>query len=284
MAHDRLSPLDSSFLHIEDDVSHMHIGAICTFEGPAPSYDELLARMAGKLDLLPRFRQVVRQVPGDLGRPVWVDYGGFTLEYHVRHTALPSPGGDAALARLVGRVMSQQLDRGRPLWEMWMVEGLADGRWALISKTHHCMVDGVSGADMLAVVLDADRDAPVAPPAPWSPRPAPSPALLTAEALLQRAVSPVEQLRTLRAVTRAPRRALADGAQVARTLWAAAGVLGRPSPPTSLNGPLGPHRRWGTADATVEEVKAIRRGLGGTFNDVVLAAVTRGYRDLLVAR
>lgn len=284
MAFDRLSPLDASFLHIEDDVSHMHIGAVCIFEGPPPTYDELLATIAGKLPLVPRFRQVVRTVPAELGRPVWVDYPHFNLEYHLRQTALPSPGDQAALWRLVGRVMSQQLDRSKPLWEMWIVEGLSDDTWALISKTHHCMVDGVSGADMLAVVLDVERDAPVAAPDGWVAAPEPSGLRLAGEALTALLTRPFEQARVLRSATRVPRRALADTAQVARTLWAAAGVVSRPSPPTSLNGPLGPHRRWMTVDSSVADVKAIRRSLGGTFNDVVLAAITRGFRDLLLSR
>lgn len=284
MAYDRLSPLDASFLHIEDGVSHMHIGAVCVMDGPAPPYDELAARIRGKLHLVPRFRQVVRTVPGELGRPVWVDDQHLNLEYHLRQTALPSPGGAAALDRLVGRIMSQRLDRARPLWEMWIVEGLADGRWALVSKTHHCMVDGVSGADMLAVVLDVDPDAAPLRPEPWEPRRPPTGARLVGDALAGLATSPFEQVRLLRSATRVPRTVLAEGGQVVRSLWAAAGVLGRPSPPTSLNGPIGPHRRWAAADATVAEVKAVRRALGGTFNDVVLAATTRGFRDLLLAR
>ena len=284
MAYDRLSPLDASFLHIEDDVSHMHIGAVCVFEGPPPSYDEMLATVAGKLHLVPRFRQVVRTVPGELGRPVWVDYPHFNLEYHIRHTAIPSPGGQEALWRLVGRVMSQQLDRSKPLWEHWVVEGLEDGAWALISKTHHCMVDGVSGADMLAVVLDLEPDAPIQPPADWVPQPQPSALQLAAEAMQATLTSPFEQVRLLRSLTRVPRRAVTDTSQVVRSLWAAAGVIGRPAPLTSLNGPLGPHRRWMTVDSTVADVKAIRKALGGTFNDVVLAAISRGFRDLLLSR
>ncbi len=284
MSYDRLSPLDASFLHIEDDVSHMHIGAVCVFEGPPPTYDEMLATVAGKLHLVPRFRQVVQTVPGELGRPVWVDYPHFNLEYHIRQSALPSPGGEEALWRLVGRVMSQQLDRSKPLWEHWIVEGLEGDRWALISKTHHCMVDGVSGADMLAVVLDITPDAPTAPPREWVPQPQPSAFQLAADAVVSTVSSPFEQLRVLRSLTRVPRRAAADAGQVLRSLWAAAGAVGRSAPQTSLNGPLGPHRRWMTVDSSVADVKAVRQALGGTFNDVVLAAITRGFRDLLLSR
>ena len=280
----RLSPLDASFLHIEDDVSHMHLGAVCVFEGPAPAYDDMLALIGGKLHQVPRFRQVVRSVPAELGRPVWVDYPHFNLEYHVRHSALPSPGDEEALWRLVGRIMSQQLDRHKPLWEQWIIEGLKDDQWVLISKTHHCMVDGVSGADMLVAVLDVDPDATARPPEPWAPERQPSNLRLVTDAVAGLLASPIEQVRWARAATRVPRHTATQVAQVARSTWAALGVLGRPAEPTSLNGPLGPHRRWRTTDSTVADVKAVRRALGGSFNDVVLAAITRGYRDLLVSR
>ena len=153
-----MSPLDASFLHVEDDVSHMHIGSVGIFEGPAPSYDAVLAAVGAKLPLVPRYRQKVRFLPLALGRPVWVDDPHFKLEYHMRHTALPTPGGDDELRNLVGRVMSQPLDRARPLWEMWIAEGLDADRWALLSKVHHSMVDGVSGTDLINVLLDNERD------------------------------------------------------------------------------------------------------------------------------
>src|SRR4051812_38306465 len=154
MTVDRMSPLDASFLHVEDDVTHMHIASVALFEGPPPEFEAIAGMVRGKLPLVPRYRQVVRFVPYNLGRPVWVDDPHFNLDYHVRHTALPAPGGEAELRRLVGGVMGQQLDRAKPLWEIWVVEGLEDGGWALLSKTHHCMVDGVSGTDLLALVLD----------------------------------------------------------------------------------------------------------------------------------
>ena len=141
----RLSPQDASFLHLEDLVSHMHIGAVAILEGPPPPYDELAARVEANLQLAPRYRQKVHFVPLALGRPVWVDDPHFNLSYHLRCTALPAPGGDEQLRLLVGRVMSQQLDRHKPLWEMWMVEGLSEQRWVLLSKMHHAVVDGVSG-------------------------------------------------------------------------------------------------------------------------------------------
>ena len=166
---DRLSPLDVSFLHVEDEVTHMHLGSVGLFEGPPPTEDELLRAIEGKLHLAPRWRQRVRFVPLQAGRPVWVDDPHFNLRYHVRRTGLPSPGGDAELRRLVGRVMSRQLDRDRPLWELWVVEGLGDDRWAVISKLHHAMVDGVSGSNLITVLLDEERDPRRAQAPAWSP-------------------------------------------------------------------------------------------------------------------
>jgi diacylglycerol O-acyltransferase len=157
---ERMSPLDTSFLHIEDGVSHMHIASVGIFEGPEPPFQDIVAMIEGKLPLVPRYRQIVRTVPLELGRAVWVDDPHFNIDYHLRHTALPSPGGEAELRKLVGRVMSQQLDRSKPLWEIWVVEGLEDGRWAMVSKVHHAMVDGISGTDLLAVTMDITPTTP----------------------------------------------------------------------------------------------------------------------------
>ena len=156
---ERMSTLDAEFLHLEDGIGHMHIGAVCVFGDPPPSFDEVAAMIAAKLHLIPRYRQRVRSVPFELGRPVWVDDPHFNLEYHLRHTALPAPGDDAAFCRLMGRIMSQPLDRDRPLWETWLVEGLEGGRWALVFKIHHCMVDGIAGIELLRVMLDLEADA-----------------------------------------------------------------------------------------------------------------------------
>src|ERR1700723_2507150 len=162
-----LSPLDASFLHIEDAVTHMHIGSVGIFEGPVPAAGVVQDAIAARLHEGPRYRQKVRFVPLALGRPTWVDDPHFNLGYHIRRTALPAPGGDQELRNLVGRVMSQQLDRNKPLWEMWVVDGLDDGRWALVSKTHHAMVDGVSATDLLSVILSSDREAPPAATNNW---------------------------------------------------------------------------------------------------------------------
>ena len=283
MSTDRLSPLDASFLHIEDGVSHMHIASIGVFEGPSPGHEAVARMIAGKLPLVPRYRQVVRFVPLQLGRPVWVDDEHFNIDYHVRHTALPAPGGDDQLRRLVGRVMSQPLDRSKPLWEVWVVEGLEDGQWAVISKTHHAIVDGVSGVDLLAVVMDISPEPSAGVPDTWSPDPAPSDAALLAEALVGMARSPYEQLRAVRASTRVPRQAARALAEVLGGALALRGIV-RPTPPSSLNGSLGPHRRYAWAAASVDDIKRVRKTLGGSFNDVVLAAITRGFRELLLSR
>ncbi len=283
MSVERLSPLDSSFLHIEDDVSHMHIASVAIFEGPPPPFSDVVSMFRGKLPLVPRYRQVVRFVPFDLGRPVWVDDPHFNIDYHIRHTALPAPGGEAELRKLVGRVMAQQLDRAKPLWEVWVVQGLEDGQWAMMSKSHHCMVDGVSGTDLLALTLDTSPQG--TPPAPddWHPESLPSPAALAASALAERVRDPYEFVRSVRSATRIPRQTLAAVGDIAKGLRAMTGLV-RPTPESSLNGPIGPHRRWAWASTTVDDIKRVRKGTGASFNDVVLAAATRGFRDLLQSR
>jgi WS/DGAT/MGAT family acyltransferase len=277
---ERMGALDATFLAVEDAVNHMHIGSVCVFEGPPPSREELAARVAGKLALVPRYRQKVRTAPGAVGRPVWVDDPHFRLDYHLRTTALPRPGGEAELVRLVGRVMSQRLDRDRPLWESWLVEGLPGDGWALLSKVHHCMVDGIAGTDLLAVILDADPDAPVPEPAPWMPRPEPSSAALAWASLSGLASAPLRRGRALAASLRRPdllARRLAGAARGTTELGAAL-LVPRPSP---LVGSIGPHRVWLPARVLLDDVKRVRKELGGTVNDVVLAMVTRGFRDML---
>jgi len=278
-----MSPLDASFLHIEDDVSHMHIASVALFEGPSPLFADVQAMIDAKLDLVPRYRQKVRSVPFELGRPVWVDDPHFNLEYHLRHTALPAPGGEHELRKLVGRVMAQQLDRSKPLWEIWVVERLEDDRWAILAKTHHALVDGVSGTDLLAVIMDRSPDAPRPAPSGWTPRPEPSGLQLVVDALENIVRSPYEQLRAARAQTRALRRLAGSLVEVASGFFSLGG-LARPTQRSSLNGPLGPHRRYAWASTSVDDIKRVRRALGGTFNDVVLACITNGFRELLLAR
>ena len=283
MSPDRLSPLDASFLHIEDHVSHMHIASIAIFEGPPPPFGDIVAMVDAKLDLVQRYRQKVRFVPFELGRPVWVDDPHFNIEYHLRHTALPSPGGESELRKLVGRVMAQQLDRSKPLWEIWVVEGLEDRRWAMLAKTHHALVDGISGTDLLAVIMDLSPDAVRPEPSRWTPQPEPSGLHLMLDALENVVQSPYEQIRAARAQTRALRRMAGYVLDVAGGLFSLGGLV-RPTPLSSLNGPLGPHRRYAWATTSVDDIKRVRKALGGTFNDVVLASITNGFRELLLAR
>jgi WS/DGAT/MGAT family acyltransferase len=276
--------LDASFLHVEDDVSHMHIASVAIFEGPPPPFDDIVRMVESKLELVPRYRQVVKSVPFGLGRPVWVDDPHFNIGYHLRHTALPAPGGEDELRQLVGRVMAQQLDRAKPLWEIWVAEGLHEDRWAMLAKTHHALVDGVSGTDLLAVIMDLSLDTPrPAHLTPWTPRPVPSGLALATDALVNIVHSPYEQLRVARAHTRPLRRLAGQAKEVGSGLVAMGGLI-RPTPLSSLNGPLGPHRRYAWASTTVEDIKSVRKELGGSFNDVVLASITNGFRELLLSR
>ena len=273
---DRLTGLDASFLHLEDHGhAHMAVAGVYVFDGPAPSYDEFVEALGGRLDLVPRYRQRLAFVPFGQGRPKWVDDPHFSVRYHVRHTALPAPGGDEELARLVGRLMSQQLDRAKPLWEMYLVEGLSDGRFALVGKTHHALVDGISGVDITNVLFDASpHPAGVPEPAqPWIPRPVPTGVELLAESLVERATIPGEVVRGARALFRAPRRV----AESARDSLVGVGALAwaglNPAPPTPLNVEIGPHRRYRWLRADLATFKAIKDALGGTVNDAVLSAV-----------
>ena len=279
----RMSAQDASFLHIETDSSPMHVGGVSIFEGPPAPFADILARVRSKLALVPRYRQVVRFVPFALARPVWVDDSHFNLGYHVRRTALPSPGGDEELLTLVGRVMSQNLDRAKPLWEMWVVEGLEDGRWALLSKVHHCMVDGIASTDLMSVLLDKERDPELPLPDAWAPDAMPGSARLLAGAVIEQATSPVSFSERFAGALLTPRQFAALLEDTSRGLIGFAGVA-RLGGGSSLNGPLGPHRRWGWARGRLSDVQQVRRALGGTVNDVVLAAITGGFRELLQSR
>jgi diacylglycerol O-acyltransferase / wax synthase len=272
---DRLTGLDSSFLHLEHDATHMHVAGCMVFDGPAPGYDELVGQILSRLHLVPRYRQRLAFVPLHQGRPVWVDDPHFNVAFHVRHTALPSPGGEDQLRRLCGRVFSQALDRSRPLWEIWLVEGLAEDRFALLSKTHHALVDGVSGVDIATVLFDASPDPlPVAPPeSEWIPRPLPTGAQLLAEALLERATVPTEIVRGLRATLRGPRHVAARLGRALGGVGAVARLATASAPDSSLNVRIGPHRRFTWVRGDLAEFKAVKNALGGTVNDVVLAAV-----------
>jgi WS/DGAT/MGAT family acyltransferase len=278
---DWMSPMDASFLHLEGPMTPMHVGGVSIFEGPAPPFERLSEMVAGKLGLVPRYRQRVRFVPFGLGRPVWVDDPHFNLPYHLRHTALPPPGSDDQLRRTAARIFAQQLDRNKPLWEIWMVEGLSRNRWALLSKVHHCMVDGVAATDLMSVMFEDDT-MPAAADA-WQPGPEPGDLEVLVRTLTRRTLNPSEQLRSVRAAFRAPRASLALAADLLRGVASAAQVV-RPLQRSTLVGPIGPHRTWWCAHVRLSDVKALRAAAGGTVNDVVLTLVSGGLRDLLEAR
>jgi diacylglycerol O-acyltransferase / wax synthase len=275
---DRLTGLDSAFLHLEDhSTAHMHVASVMVLAGQAPEYQALVEHVLGRLHLVPRYRQRLAFVPLGQGRPVWTDDPRFNPYYHIRHTALPAPADEGALQRLAGRIFSQRLDRSKPLWEIWLVQAMADERFALIAKTHHALVDGISGVDITTVLFDVAPDATPAsrPPTPWAAGPPPGPAKLIADALLERATVPGEMLRGARAALRAPRRAARQIAKSVQNVGASAlPGLESPAPHTPFNVEIGPHRRYTWVDARLDLFKEIKDALGGTLNDVVLSAVS----------
>src|SRR5919206_2449110 len=194
---ERMSATDAGFFYAEGGNTPMHVGSVCVFEGPAPSYGDLVRLLLGKLPQVPRYRQRVRTVPLGLGRPMWVDDEHFQILYHVRHTAVPRPGGAEQLRNLAGRVLGQRLDMTKPLWEAWLVEGLEEGRWALISKVHHCMVDGIAGTDLMQVIFDLSPNATHEEPRPWTAQRDPSSLELMAGAVQDTVTHPLRQLAAL---------------------------------------------------------------------------------------
>jgi diacylglycerol O-acyltransferase len=275
---DRLSALDSTFLHLEDNsTAHMHVASVMVFEGKAPTQQELIDHVLSRLHVVPRYRQRLAYVPFGQGRPVWADDPYFNPHYHIRQTALPRPADDTALKRLAGRLFSQRLDRSKPLWEMWLVQRMSGGRFALIAKTHHALVDGISGVDITTVLFDPTPE-PAAPPrkrTAWTAKPLPGPAKLLGEALLERATMPSEMTRGARALVRAPRRALSQAKEgVASVSATALAGINAPAPPSPFNVDIGPHRRYTFLDAQLAQFKTIKDSLGGTLNDVVLASVS----------
>ncbi|HEX3318529.1 MAG TPA: wax ester/triacylglycerol synthase family O-acyltransferase [Solirubrobacteraceae bacterium] len=274
---DRLTALDATFLHLERaNGVNMHVASCMIFEGDIPPYTEFLESIESRLHLVPRYRQRLAWVPYGQGRPVWVDDPHFNARFHVRHTALPRPGSEQQLKNLAGRVFSQQLDREKPLWEIWLVDKLEGDRFALLAKTHHALVDGISGVDITTVLFDTSPDAAPPPPPerPWVARPPPSGAQLLGEALLERATMPAEIARGVRAVLRGPGRVLSRVAQDVSAVGALASGGLSPAPHTPLNVSISPHRRFDWVDAELDRFKAIKNVLGGTINDVVLSAVS----------
>lgn len=281
VASERLTGLDTSFLHMERGGAHMHVASTIIFEGPAPSHREFRDHIAARLHLVPRFRQKLRFVPFGQGRPVWVDDPHLNLDYHVRQTALPAPGSDEQLRNLAARVFSQQLDRSKPLWELWLVEGLHDGRFAIIGKSHHALVDGVSGVDITTVLfdLDAEPQGRPAPPPPWLARPEPTDLKLLGDAVRERLTSPPEIVRGVRAALRGPR-------QVLRGIGATSKVIGAgmSAPSSVFNVEIGPHRRFAMTQTDLAQLKRVKDKHGGTVNDVILSIVAGTIGKYLRAR
>ena len=280
---ERMSTLDAGFFYVEHDNVPMHMGSLALFEGPAPSYEELTRLIAAKLPRVPRYRQVVRTMPLEVLRPMWVDDEHFEIGHHVRHAAVPAPGGKRQLRELAARILATRLDRARPLWETWLLEGLKGGRWAILSKVHHCVVDGIGGNDLMTAVFDVTPDAEYPAPPAWAPEPAPAMTDLMAAGLREAAVGSARQLSGLAGLLRVPLLPTGEILGYGRGLASSARRLAVPSA-ASLNGPIGPNRRWAWGTAPLAEIKEIRSAHGGTVNDVLLAAITRGFRDLLDER
>jgi diacylglycerol O-acyltransferase len=282
---DRLTAVDASFLHQEDASSHMHIGAVTLFDGPPPPFVAVLEHIRSRLHLVPRYRQKLAYPPFETGRPLWIDDPTFNLEYHVRHSALPAPGTEQQLYRLAARIGSQQLDRSKPLWECWFVEGLEDGRFALIFKTHHALVDGVSGVDLATVLFDLS---PVPSPQPeqdpWQPRPEPTSAELLAAGVAgfaKTALSVAEKTVVAATNPAAAVDALRDAAEgIGEVVWAGL----NPAPETPLNVDIGPHRRYAIVRNRLDDFRYVKGVLGGTVNDVVLTVVSGALARWLRSR
>jgi diacylglycerol O-acyltransferase / wax synthase len=282
---DRLTAIDASFLTNESATSHMHVGAILIFEGPPPRYLDLVEHVRGRLSQVPRFRQRLVVPPLEAGRPLWADDVNFNLTYHIRHTALPTPGGEEELRRLAGRIFSQQLDRSKPLWEMWLAQGLERDRFAILTKTHHAMVDGISGVDIGTVLFDLE---PVPQPASveedWVPRPAPSTVELVGRGAVDLAVAPVRLAERAMGAVLHPETATKRVIEALEGVSEVVGAFADPAPAVPLNQPIGPHRRFVWARSELATFKQIKDGLGGTVNDVVLTVVTGALREWLHGR
>jgi WS/DGAT/MGAT family acyltransferase len=286
----RLSAQDASFLHFERRSTPMHVAAVAVFEGGplrredgGLDTDRLDKHVESRLHLLPRYRHRLAFTPL-AGHPIWVDDQRFDLHYHVRHVGVPAPGTDRALQEVVGQILSQHLDRKRPLWEMWVVDGLEADRFALVSKVHHCMVDGASGANLLTLLFSSSPDG-LDPRAPsWRAIREPSPLRLLADDVARRARLPLEALQSLGGAVRDLPSAWASVTKAGAALGEAVETGLRAPARTRLNRPIGPHRRVGWRSMDLEQVKELKRALGGTVNDVVLAVVAGALHHFLEER
>ena len=279
---ERLSSLDASFLYLERPSVHMHVAGLSILD-PRPDgpllFDDVRRVLQARIHLAPRLRQRVLHVPGSLGRPVWVDDDRFDLEFHLRRSALPDPGGHDELSGSVGRILSRPLDRAKPLWELYVFEGMEKGRTAVLLKLHHAMADGLAGMAIGTVLFDLQPGAPLGEPEPWHAEPAPQPADLIVGALEQAVRDPIDTLRT---VVEAPSRAIEVVTETVAGARAIAGMGRRPAGPFDVR--IGPNRRFAMAEAPFGRLREIRAKLGGTINDVVIAAVAEGLHDLLRER
>ena len=289
-AYDRLSVVDNSFLAIESPTTHQHIAAVMVLDARQVSrpdggidIDTIRTYITSRLHLIPRYRQHLTTVP--LGnRLLWIDDEHFNIHYHVRHTSLPRPGDERQLKRLAARIVSQQLDRAKPLWEIWVIEGLEGNRFAMVAKTHHCMVDGISGVDLLAVMLNPTASADFTEGPTWIPRPAPTPLQIFRDEWLRRLREPLELCWETPCSFRSPTRIMSNLWESVSALGETLGAAARPASPTPINLPIGPHRRYDWLTIDLAAVKAVKDRLGGTVNDIVLATVAGALRSFLEGR
>jgi len=288
--YERLSPLDRTFLDLEYPETHMHVAAVAVFDaGPLRTRDggidieKIRKYVASRLHLIPRYRQRIARIPLE-NHPVWVDDDRFNLEYHVRHTALPRPGGDEQLKLLTGRIVSQQLDRGKSLWELWIVEGLDGDRFAMISKTHHCMIDGVAAVDLASLLLSPSPDATIPDPQPWQPHSAPSRRELVMEEARRRLAAPLEFGKAVLNAVQSPVQAAESVSEQISAVTETLGAGLFPASESPFNRPIGPHRRFECTAFELADVKRVKNALGGTVNDVVLATVAGAVGSFLRSR
>ncbi len=268
---ERLSPAADNLLRIEDDVSAVHGMTVGVFAGPQPSFDDIQDLVASHIPHIPRYRQRILEVPMDIERPVWADDPHFTLDFHIRNTALPERREIDALSALVSRLQSQRMDRSKPLWELWVVSGLRDGHWALISKVHYAMIDGVWGTDLFGLLID---ESPVTEiDDHFAPRPLPTPTSLIPAAITARALDPLETVRVATDAAMWPARALR------RSLRAL-----RPDTERTLRTRIGPHRRWHRCQVPLDTARQVRELHRCSTTDVILAGITGGIRHWLLER
>ncbi len=281
--YERLQPIDSAFLYAESPTAHMHVGSLTIFQDADSRELALLSHVERRLHLVPRYRQKIAWVPGNQGRPVWIDDRDFDVRNHVIFTKLPASATERDLLRLASRLLGRQLERNRPLWEIWHVS-LPGGRSALLTKCHHCLVDGLGAVDIGTVLLDFGPESPPLDVPPWVPEAPPTPSELLRDALVERAAQPADVMRSVRKVSQAPREYLERGKDLARGLLSFGRAGLELAPRTSFTRGIGPHRRFETVRTELGKLKTVRARLDCTVNDVLLAVVSGGLRKLLLER